>query len=488
MLDIPGLRGIMSCPRMPLFLMAAMMCSATTVNRILIPQGNSATLKISRYPPVVDGTPYTETWTWISNRCNETATGYVCLDSVNCFHDLIVKMACWRYSKEVILRTARFVVERGVLKTIETAKLRNAPRVLIVDNVDTQWTVLNASEQNAGIYIRYSRNGTRTAHVDAIVLAVSGRKRGRVPPTVYPVGPFLHKFQISLKNFKTFLYQVGDTVTISITTRLETTVRAFKLEFRVMFLPYSPNCKSFTIYEPCIFHPKEPECISPSELSECRFASNAQVLEIAAARSVNCSAGRACHYDAEVDESMQQRFAFLYSEIPSFTIGNAGPGDAGLYVVVALCDERPTTWTHVYLSTLDKILDVHEIAHKPGFDDRVLSSNDDAARGVRPGAAIEKESGRLRLSGALIASIVLVAAAVVTTVSFCGACVFRWRRRCHRKTQAPGNSCKYMSLPQNHWEEFYDDVRVGSALSMSSLTKGCPRERDQATPLGSRLI
>nr|CCO02763.1 Glycoprotein E [Gallid alphaherpesvirus 2] len=423
------------------------------INRIDVPVGHSATTTIPRYPPVVDGTLYTETWTWIPNHCNETATGYVCLESAHCFTDLILGVSCMRYADEIVLRTDKFIVDAGSIKQIESLSLNGVPNIFLSTKASNKLEILNASLQNAGIYIRYSRNGTRTAKLDVVVVGVLGQARDRLPQMSSPVISSHAYIKLSLKNFKALVYHVGDTINVSTAVILGPSPEIFTLEFRVLFLRYNPTCKFVTIYEPCIFHPKEPECITTAEQSVCHFASNIDILQLAAARSENCSTGyRRCIYDTAIDESVQARLTFIEPGIPSFKMKDVQVDDAGLYVVVALYNGRPSAWTYIYLSTVETYLNVYENYHKPGFGYKSFLQNssivDENEASDWSSSSIKRRNNGTILYDILLTSLSIGAIIIVIVGGVCIAILIRRRRR--RRTRGLfGEYPKYMTLPGN---------------------------------------
>lgn len=272
-----------------------------------------------------DGAVVAGIWTFLPVRgCDAVAVTTVCFETA-CHPDLVLGRACVPEAPE-----------RGIGDYLppEVPRLRREPPIVTPERWSPHLTVQRATPNDTGLYTLHDASGPRAVFFVAV--------GDRPPAPLAPVGPARHEPRFHALGFHSQLFSPGDTFDLMprVVSDMGDSRENFTATLDWYYARAPPRCLLYYVYEPCIYHPRAPECLRPVDPA-CSFTSPARARLVARRAYASCSPLlgdrwlTACPFDAFGEEVHT----------------NATADESGLYVLVMTHNGHVATWDYTLVAT-----------------------------------------------------------------------------------------------------------------------------------------
>ncbi|AID52801.1 envelope glycoprotein E [Falconid herpesvirus 1] len=417
------------------------------IKHLSVSEGGNLRIPHPQYFPK-GGEAHFSSWTFTAAMC-DAREAYITIGPT-VHRDLIFGSDCDIQShQEDIISTMKIVVSHGEPE-VASVGLGMLPHVRLAQGQnETALLLYNVTVQQSGMYTLYSKNetGAGTADVFAVTV-IQGGKHTPVstmrPPMFVTPRPSIPN--LSVVSTGSVLFHIGEDARTNVAIKGDNIPNLREISFTWYFVKHERGCYSLRIHEPCIFHPSEPECISPKD-SKCTVTSTLNAQIIATRIYWNCTEKwRTCNYVETVDELLQGHLDWLNETDPNFKITQTTHDDSGLYILVVEVNNKVLSWGHVHLSTIDAYVSVIEDSHKPDLMPPVVKNLDNGIDAGKP--SLPKQS---KIFVYVCLSLAVGASLLVIIIFVVRACI---RRRRLKKVVTTAYGF-YSSLPTT--DPFADD-------------------------------
>lgn len=220
-----------------------------------------------------DGAVVAGIWTFLPVRgCDAVAVTTVCFETA-CHPDLVLGRACVPEAPE-----------RGIGDYLppEVPRLRREPPIVTPERWSPHLTVQRATPNDTGLYTLHDASGPRAVFFVAV--------GDRPPAPLAPVGPARHEPRFHALGFHSQLFSPGDTFDLMprVVSDMGDSRENFTATLDWYYARAPPRCLLYYVYEPCIYHPRAPECLRPVDPT-CSFTSPARARLVARRAYASCS-------------------------------------------------------------------------------------------------------------------------------------------------------------------------------------------------------
>nr|WMT11020.1 gE [Suid alphaherpesvirus 1]WMT11021.1 gE [Suid alphaherpesvirus 1]WMT11023.1 gE [Suid alphaherpesvirus 1] len=272
-----------------------------------------------------DGAVLAGIWTFLPVRgCDAVSVTTVCFETA-CHPDLVLGRACVPEAPEMGI---------GDYLPPEVPRLRREPPIVTPERWSPHLSVLRATPNDTGLYTLHDASGPRAVFFVAV--------GDRPPAPADPVGPARHEPRFHALGFHSQLFSPGDTFDLMprVVSDMGDSRENFTATLDWYYARAPPRCLLYYVYEPCIYHPRAPECLRPVDPA-CSFTSPARARLVARRAYASCSPLlgdrwlTACPFDAFGEEVHT----------------NATADESGLYVLVMTHNGHVATWDYTLVAT-----------------------------------------------------------------------------------------------------------------------------------------
>nr|AHM96116.1 envelope glycoprotein E [Papiine alphaherpesvirus 2] len=195
-------------------------------------------------------------------------------------------------------------------------------------------------------------DGTPPPHAGAgVASAPTPPPASAVHPHAHPIAEVAHVrgVTVSLRTQTAILFSPGDTVHTAVSiVPLAHDDDPYVMEVVWVRFDVPEECGEMRIYEPCLYHPRLPECRSPAD-APC--AASVWTERLAVRRYGPCSR-RAPPPRCPADAAMEARPGLgWYGHTVNLQLRDASEASGGLYVCVVYVNGHVHAWGHVVVST-----------------------------------------------------------------------------------------------------------------------------------------
>nr|QHW05402.1 glycoprotein gE [Anatid alphaherpesvirus 1] len=374
-------------------------CCIADYHQVIGTTGQDVTLepKIRDKLPTIVGSRFKEAWSFTkTTECKAVAPAYICLDTIYCFSDLVMDKDCdYHGHMTVPLGIAYYTVhENSALTELDHAYFTRDSNVYPILGANIRGVkITNSTEANEGLYLLHARiNDSSYFRTEVFLLTLKdgALKPTAMPmPTYAPITPKHMDAEAIISLYKTVLVHAGEDMNVTADLSIYHIQGPYNMTIQWFMKPIVDNtCPILSLYEPCLFHPSERECLFP-ENANCAFASTLNASIVGERKISNCNetgAGWASCQSEQLDGDNNAAIQVMQKGI-GLRLTNPQNTDSGLYVVIITIDDKITSWAYTLLSTIDLFVGVTIETHKPAIaEDTMLKSTESTpGRGTHDG-------------------------------------------------------------------------------------------------------